>query len=80
MPYLSEVRSSKNPFQLANVLSFVRGCVASTVSKKQGSEGPALWEAVSLFFNKLSQEVGGFLQVATENENVCKSKCASGSV
>lgn len=76
MPYLSDVRSSKNPFQLANVLSFVKQCVASSVGKKQDKEGPALWEAVSLFFNKLGQEVSSFLQVAAENENVVKSKHA----
>lgn len=74
MPYLSEVRGSKSSFHLSNVLSFVKRCVASTVGNKQDKEGPTSWEAVSGFFTKVGQEVGSFLQVASENENMFKSE------
>jgi dynactin 1 len=76
MPYLLEVRSTKHAFQLQNVLSFVKQCVASSIGKKQDKDGSASWDAVSDFFSKVSQEVGNVLQVASENENVFKSMCS----
>ncbi|KAI0684674.1 dynactin [Cytidiella melzeri] len=72
MPHLAEVRGSKSAFQLPNVLAFVKQCVASSVGKTQDREGPTSWEAVSNFFVRISQEVGSFLQVASESENIFK--------
>ena len=71
MPYLSEVRGTKSAFQLSKLLTFVKECVTSSIGK-QDKESVS-WEAVSGFFTKVGQQVSGFLQVASESENVFKS-------
>ncbi|KAI0095020.1 dynactin [Irpex rosettiformis] len=71
MPYLSEVRGTKSAFQLSKILAFVKQCVASSIGKRD-KEGAMSWEAVSGFFTQVGQQVGSFLQVASENENVFK--------
>ena len=72
MPYLTEVRGTKAPFKLANVLGFVKTCAASSVGKKE-KEGPEQWEAVSAFFTRIVEELNKLIALATEHENVFKS-------
>ena len=71
MPHLSDVRSSKAPFQLATVLSFVKQIAASTVAKDT-KPGVSPWDAVGMSITQLIQEGSKLLPLALEGENVVK--------
>ncbi|CAL1693902.1 unnamed protein product [Somion occarium] len=71
MPHLSDVRSSKSAFQLANVLGFVKQIAASTVGRSV-KDGAASWEAVMNFFGQIMQEANKLVPLAVEHENVLK--------
>lgn len=73
MPYLTEVRGSKAAFKLSSVLGFVKECASSSVGKNS-KEGTESWEAVAAFFGKVVEELNKLITVATEQENVFKSK------
>ena len=74
MPYLAEVRSSKDPFQLATVLGYVKDCASSSVGKDpKEAPGPESWEAVAAFFAKVVEELNQLITLASEHENVYKS-------
>jgi dynactin 1 len=76
MPHLSDVRSSKTPFHLATVLSFVKKIAASTVAKDM-KPGISPWEAVGNSIAQLAQECGKLLPLVMEGENVVKGKSYS---
>ncbi|KAJ7508441.1 dynactin [Mycena galericulata] len=71
MPHLSEVRSSKSPFQLATILSFAKQIAASTVAKDM-KPGVTAWEAIGESIAQLVQEGSKLLPLTLETENVIK--------
>ncbi|KAJ7430561.1 dynein associated protein-domain-containing protein [Mycena latifolia] len=71
MPHLSDVRSSKSPFQLTTILSFVKQIAASTVAKDM-KPGVTAWEAIGESITQLVQEGSKLLPLALEPENVIK--------
>ncbi|KAJ7065928.1 dynein associated protein-domain-containing protein [Mycena belliarum] len=71
MPHLSDVRSSKSPFQLTTILSFVKQIAASTVAKDM-KPGVSAWEAIGESITQLVQEGSKLLPLALEPENVIK--------
>ncbi|KAJ6591757.1 dynein associated protein-domain-containing protein [Mycena vulgaris] len=71
MPHLSDVRSSKSPFQLTTILSFVKQIAASTVAKDM-KPGVTAWEAIGESIAQLVQEGTKLLPLALEAENVIK--------
>ncbi|KAJ7695201.1 dynactin [Mycena rosella] len=71
MPHLSDVRSSKSPFQLTTILSFVKQIAASTVAKDM-KPGVTAWEAIGESIAQLVQEGSKLLPLALEPENVIK--------
>ena len=73
MPHISDVRSSKAPFQLATVLSFVKKTASSTVAKDM-KPGISPWEAVGNSISQLVQECSILLPLAMESENIVKRK------
>jgi dynactin 1 len=72
MPHISDARSSKAPFQLAKVMSFVQQTAASTVGKGT-MNGATSWQAVSDYVASISREIGALVPEAMEQENVAKS-------
>ncbi|KAJ7774997.1 dynactin [Mycena metata] len=71
MPHLSDVRSSKAPFQLTTILSFVKQIAASTVAKDI-KPGVTAWEAIGESITQLVQEGSKLLPLTLEPENVIK--------
>ncbi|KAJ7146369.1 dynactin [Mycena epipterygia] len=71
MPHLSDVRSSKSPFQLTTILSFVKQIAASTVAKDM-KPGVTAWEAIGDSIAQLVQEGSKLLPLTLEAENVIK--------
>ncbi|KAJ6508957.1 dynactin [Mycena sanguinolenta] len=71
MPHLSDVRSSKSPFQLTTILGFVKQIAASTVAKDM-KPGVTAWEAIGESITQLVQEGSKLLPQALEAENVIK--------
>ncbi|KAJ7729076.1 dynein associated protein-domain-containing protein [Mycena maculata] len=71
MPHLSEVRSSKAPFQLTTILGFVKQIAASTVAKDM-KPGVTAWEAIGESIAQLVQEGSKLLPLTLEGENVIK--------
>ncbi|KAJ6604970.1 dynein associated protein-domain-containing protein [Mycena sp. CBHHK59/15] len=71
MPHLSDVRSSKTPFQLTTILSFVKQIAASTVAKDI-KPGVSAWEAIGESITQLVQEGSKLLPLTLEAENVIK--------
>jgi hypothetical protein len=73
MPYLSDARSSKNPFQLSTLLSLIKKTAASTVAKDK-KLGMSPWEALGESIAQLVQEASRLLPLTMEGENVVKGK------
>ncbi|KAJ7082516.1 dynein associated protein-domain-containing protein [Mycena crocata] len=71
MPHLSDVRSSKAPFQLTTILSFVKQIATSTVAKDM-KPGVSPWEAIGESIAQLVQEGSKLLPLTLEAENVIK--------
>ncbi|KAJ6541721.1 dynein associated protein-domain-containing protein [Mycena capillaripes] len=71
MPHLSDVRSSKAPFQLTTILSFAKQIAASTVAKDM-KPGVTAWEAIGESIAQLVQEGSKLLPLTLEAENVIK--------
>ncbi|KAK7063669.1 CAP-Gly domain-containing protein [Favolaschia claudopus] len=71
MPHLSEVRSSKAPFQLTTILGFVKQIASSTVAKDI-KPGASPWEAIGESITQLVQEGTKLLPLTLEAENVIK--------
>lgn len=73
MPHLSDARSSKAPFQLATVLSFVKQIASSTVAKDM-KPGITAWEAVGESLTQVVEEGSKLLPMVMEPENVLSSE------
>ncbi|EMD32620.1 hypothetical protein CERSUDRAFT_161581 [Gelatoporia subvermispora B] len=71
MPYLSDVRGAKSPFQLSTVLSFVKAIAATTVGKDR-KDDISSWESVSEFFVQVIQEANRLFPLSLEGENTVK--------
>lgn len=71
MPHLSDVRSSKAPFQLTTILGFVKQIAASTIAKDM-KPGVTAWEAIGESIAQLVQEGSKLLPLTLEAENVIK--------
>ncbi|EIN14288.1 dynactin [Punctularia strigosozonata HHB-11173 SS5] len=71
MPHISDARSSKAPFQLSTILSYVRQTAGSTVCKGR-KDGSTSWEAIGESVLHVVQEVGDMLPLALEPDNVIK--------
>ncbi|KAJ7254323.1 dynactin [Mycena haematopus] len=71
MPHLSDVRSSKSPFQVTTILGFVKQIAASTIAKDM-KPGVTAWEAIGESITQLVQEGSKLLPQALEAENVVK--------
>ncbi|KAJ7605055.1 dynactin [Mycena polygramma] len=71
MPHLSDVRSSKAPFQLTTILGFVKQIAASTVAKDM-KPGVTAWDAIGESIAQLVQEGSKLLPLTLEAENVIK--------
>ncbi|KAF7347275.1 CAP-Gly domain-containing protein [Mycena venus] len=71
MPHLSDVRSSKSPFQLTTILGFVKQIAASTVAKDM-KPGVTAWDAIGESIAQLVQEGSKLLPLTLEAENVIK--------
>ncbi|KAJ7163329.1 dynein associated protein-domain-containing protein [Mycena filopes] len=71
MPHLSDVRSTKVPFQLTTILSYVKQIAASTVAKDI-KPGVTAWEAIGESIAQLVQEGSKLLPLTLEPENVIK--------
>lgn len=71
MPYLSDVRGSKTPFQFEHVLSLVRQTASSTVNK--GSNAPSPWQGVSGYIANVLQQANALVPLTMESGNVLKS-------
>ncbi|KAJ7650592.1 dynactin [Roridomyces roridus] len=71
MPHLSDVRSSKTPFQLTTILSFVKQIAGTTVAKDI-KPGVTAWDAIGESIAQLVQEGSRLLPLTLEAENVIK--------
>ncbi|TFY71856.1 hypothetical protein EVG20_g1162 [Dentipellis fragilis] len=69
MPHISEVRSSRTPFQMSKVLSFVNNVASSTVGKSR-KEATSSWAALNDAISQVISEANALLPVTMENENV----------
>ncbi|KAA1478090.1 hypothetical protein DENSPDRAFT_787589 [Dentipellis sp. KUC8613] len=69
MPHISEVRSSRTPFQMSKVLSFVNNVASSTVGKSR-KEAPSSWAALNDAISQVISEANALLPVTMESENV----------
>ena len=72
MPYLSDVRGSKTPFQFEHILSLVRQTASSTVNK--GSNAASPWQGVSDYIANVLQQVHALVPLTMEPANTLKSK------
>ena len=72
MPYLSDVRGSKTPFQFEHILSLVRQTASSTVNK--GSNATSPWQGVSDYIANVLQQVHALVPLTMEPANTLKSK------
>ena len=72
MPYLSDVRGSKTPFQFEHILSLVRRTASSTVNK--GSNAASPWQGVSDYIANVLQQVHALVPLTMEPANTLKSK------
>jgi dynactin 1 len=70
MPYLSDVRGSKTPFQFERVLSLVRQTASSTVTK--GSNAPSPWQGVSDYIANVLQQANALIPLTMESGNTLK--------
>ena len=73
MPYLSDVRGSKTPFQFEHVLFLVRQTASSTVNK--GSNAPSPWQGVSDYIANVLQQANALVPLTAEPGNTLKSTC-----
>jgi len=71
MPYLSDVRGSKTPFQFEHVLSLVRQTASGTVNK--GSNAPSPWQGVSDYIADVLQQANALVPLTMELGNTLKS-------
>ena len=71
MPYLSDVRGSKTPFQFEHVLSLVRRTASGTVNK--GSNAPSPWKGVSDYIANVLQQASALFPLTMEPGNAMKS-------
>jgi dynactin 1 len=76
MPYLSDVRGSKMPFQFEHVLSLVRRTASGTVNK--GSNAPSPWKGVSDYIANVLQQANALVPLTMEPGNSLKSMCSTG--
>lgn len=73
MPYLSDVRGSKTPFQFERVLSLVRQTASNTVNK--GSNASSPWQGVSDYIANVLQQANALVPLTMEAGNTVKSMC-----
>jgi len=73
MPYLSDVRGSKTPFQFEHVLFLVRQTASSTVNKGSNSSSP--WQGVSDYIANVLQQANALVPLTNEPANTSKSTC-----
>jgi dynactin 1 len=71
MPYLSDVRGSKTPFQFEHILSLVRRTASSTVNKGSNSASP--WQGVSDYIANVLQQVHSLVPLTMDTANTIKS-------
>lgn len=68
--YLSDIRASKEPFQLSEVLTIVREVSSSAINAKNASS----WAAVADLLGTLNRAAAEFLPAAMEANHVVKSE------
>jgi dynactin 1 len=71
MPYLSDVRGSKTPFQFEHVLALVRRTASNTVNK--GSNAASPWQGVSDYIANVLQQANALVPLTLEPGNTLKS-------
>lgn len=71
MSNISEVRSSKSPFQLTTILGYVKQNASSTIAQDL-KPGASVWEAIGEYVTGMIQEASKLLPQMMEAENVSK--------
>jgi dynactin 1 len=68
--YIGDVRASKEPFSVLQILSFVREVNQSTSTLRV--DGDSVWNSISETLSQLVRETAAFVPLALEAQNVIK--------